>query len=289
MEGCDFVNKIEVYATITPINFVMDVPSRTRSKSEADLDLDRLYFEAVNYGNNGKRGVSLQKGEKGESIKTTLATSRIEVHPSNLVGFKAKVLLLPDAFEKALLRDGKTGVLTVGGRDTQVVGGVVAAERAISTFKQFAARRLQRALDEGVRGYDNCVAVINEINARSVLGVCKIEFFVKRVNAQPFHGAGMSKRDGLWYRTDKVRKFYCSTKPSVELLESIIRTSLLSDKVVAYNNDFVFRKVDKRNVGSEVGEFSIQLTRVGYEDPRNSDDDRQVGRLLQQMRRPKRE
>jgi hypothetical protein len=275
------MNKIEVYATITPLNLEMDIPSRVRAESEAELDLDRLYREAVNYGNNGRKGTSLQKGEKGESIKTTLATSRFPVLAKDLVGFKAKVDALPDAYERADRR-GAPGQTSAG-------GSVVEAERLVSTFKQFAARRLTQALADGVEGYDACVAVINEINTRAVKGICKIEVFVKRVNVSQFEGAGQSKRDNLWYRTDKVRKFYVSAQPSVELIETIIKGSLLSDDVVVYNDDFVFRQVLRKDGGIDGRKnnpYSIQMVRKGF-DASSKADDLQVARLLQQMRRPK--
>jgi len=270
-----------VYATITPVNFEMDIPSRV-SVNDAELDFDRLYLDAVNYGNNGGKGVSLRPGEKGPSIKTTVSTQRFAVNRLNLVGFKSKVAVLPDVFEKAASRAD----LARSGADTS---RVVEAEKAISQFKQFAARRLERALADGVEGYDNCVAVINEINTKAVRGLVKLEFYLKRVSATEFPGAGQSKRDQFWYRTDKIRKFYTTGQPSVGLVEAIIRDSLLSTEVVVLNNDFKFVRRDRKNRSSD-GRFewihtpSVAMVRVKFE-PTTVDG--QVSSMLREMRKPK--
>jgi len=276
------VERIEVYATVTPINFEMDIPSEVSTGAEENLVLDQLYKEAVNYGSNGRRGggqTSTQTVAKG--TKTTLATKRFPVSASNLVGFKAKVNNLPDAYEQASNRAN----LAAGNAADSVV---VNAERLVSTFKQYAARKLQEALDAGVSGYENCVAVIKDINTKAVRGIVKVEFFIKRVSAKQFDGAGQSKRDGLWYRTDKVRKFFTTSQPSIGLIESIISDSLLAEDVVQYNNDFVFRRVltTKGNIDGRVSRpYSIQMVRGGFS--ANQADDLQVASLLARMRRPK--
>jgi len=278
------MDRIEVYSTLTPINFVMDIPSEVRSSAEQNLDLNRLYLEAVNYGRQKRTGKSLAKGQPGESIKTTLSTKRYDVRAENLVGFKRKVQLLPGAYSDAQRRAN-----VEAGIDEPA--GVIEAEKAISEFKIYAKRRLEKAVADGVRGYDNCIAVIKDINRKAVRGITKLEFFMKRVSDSEFEGAHLAK-DGLWYRTDKVRKFYSSTQPTVGLIESIIRDSLLSSEAVIYNETFVFKSMtkldgslDRRRSGNP---HVIQMVRQGFDAPesRSSPEDRQVADLLQQMRRP---
>jgi len=275
---------VYVYATVTPINFRMDKPPK-ESAGPGEKDIDRLYFEAVNYGANSKRGKSLQKGEKGPSVCTTVSTKRFELSAVNLQGFKAKIHALPAAYEKASLKIEPEPVLYIGGVPRKVSGDIAAAEQAISRFKQFAKKRLEQALNDGVRGYDNCVAVIDEINANSVTGICKVEFFLRRTEVERFEGAGLSKHDGLWHRTDKVRKFYSTVMPTVALIEGIISSSLLDPSVAVFNDEFVFRRISTKD-GRKLEGGSISMTRVGY-DALVSPEDRAVSNLLTQMRRPK--
>jgi len=269
---------IEAYATITPIVFEMDMPSKSERRADSKKDLDQLWVEAVNYGSNGRRG----KGEGTSSptpkgTKTTLATPRFPVAAEALVGFKAKVAALPSAWEKAMVEAGFS--------PNQLVN----TELMVSKFKQEAKRILEEAERQGVHGYEAIVDCIRRVNEHKVVCV-KVEFFLKRVDVTEFEGSKPGK-DGKFYQTTKVRKLYMTTQPSIELVSRIIQESLLSTEVIAFNNDLVLRRVRLRNLDGSYKagkQSSIVVTHVGYEGF-SSEADKAVQETLRRLRAPKRE
>jgi len=247
---------IFAYATATPIRFEMDIPTNSIRKGDPDKDLDQLWHEAVHYGGDSNRSAKV-KGPSGEQTtkpgtKTTVATSRIPLSGKNLIGFKSKVNSLPQVYETSSAK-----------RDGHKSGDVVNAERAVSEFKKYAALKLREAEAKGVSGYDECVKVLKDINTKAVKGIVKVEFYTKRVSVTPFIG-GTQGKDGLYYETKKVRKFYLTVPPSVDLLEAIIKDYLASDEVVSYNEDWRFAKSDG-TPDFRTNKISISMRRVGYE------------------------
>jgi len=261
-----------LYATATPINFEMSIPDNRVDPRHEEKTLDQLYSEALTYKGQKSRGPKPgAKGTPGPRVVTTISTEKVQMFAPELIGFKSKVQDLPAMYEKASKEAGQ-----------QDVGSVVDAERRISEFKKFAASRLRKAESSGVTGYDECVAVLREINTKAVRGMVKLEFFMKRVSETPFEGSNPGK-EGLHYRTDKVRKFYVATCPTVELLTDIV-SGVVASNVTSYNATWIFTKRD----GSPDRRHKkpcITMARVGYESL--SGIDREISDTLRRMRAPK--
>lgn len=266
-----------VYATITPVKYEMDVPSNSERKDASKKDLETLWREATNYGSNGRKRkkskTDTQKGEKStpEGTKTTLATEKVEITKEHLIGFKAKVQTLPAMYGKACMKAGGS-----------TSNNVVDAEIAVRDFKMFASKRLKLAVEEGVTGYDAIVKVINEINEKAITLV-KVEFFLKRVDVSEFSGSNPGK-DGKHYMTRKVRKFFTTLQPTVEMLTEICQ-KLKDESIVSYNEDWVLKESVEKSSSGEV-KSAIRIQRVGYE--LSSDEDKVIADRLTLLRNPNR-
>jgi len=273
-----------IYAVMTPCKFEMRIPKQHEEPKSTDKTFDQLYSEAVNYGSNGRKSSVTKKketesessSEKPKGPVTTVSTQKFSVDSKTLIGFKSKVDGLPSKYDLGVREAEKAQGKEPTG------SGIVDAERAVSSFKQFAAKELEKAVRDDVTGYDNCVAVLNRINEHAVL-VHKVEFFLRRVEATEF-SEGTKGKDGLWYHTLKLRRFYTTSLPTVSLLEQIIKNYLINDEVVSYNQDWKFRRGKKATTAGSAEETInfISMQKVGYESL--SAIDRKISDNLKTMR-----
>lgn len=107
------------------------------------------------------------------------------------------------------------------------------AEQKVADFKKNASRVLNAWYNSGK---EPCQEMADEINSKSCL-VYEVKIFLMKVSSSPIDGVSPSKKDGLYRKSECVRKFYVEVRPLENLLNKF--TEIICDP--GTNVDSVYR------------------------------------------------